>query len=170
MKNESLKHRYLASTTRTLRCCLIAISLIATRATASTDPFLGEWKLNVQRSVYPAGTCPKQMTIEMTATARGVQYHSNATYANGTKTQAQYVADYNGKQAAVMGERGFLLPVSLKRIDSRTVLASYMRGTQLIATSRRVVSPDGRRMTITTKSQPSPGKSVTSVGLYERVK
>ena len=167
--NESLKHRYLAATT-TLRFCLIALSLIATRATASTDPFLGEWKLNVQHSVYPPGTCPKQMTIEMTATARGVHYHSNTTYANGARTQAQYVADYNGKQAAVMGDRGFLLPVSLKRIDSRTVLASYIRGTQLMATSRRVVSPDGQRMTITTKSRPSPGKSVTSVGLYERVK
>jgi hypothetical protein len=170
MKNESLKHRHVAATTKTLRCCLIAIALMATRATASTDPFLGEWKLNVQRSVYPAGTCPKQMSIEMTASVRGIHYHSNTTYANGATTQAQYVADYNGKQAAVMGDRGFLLPVSLKRIDSRTVVASYMRGTQLMATSRRVVSPDGRRMTITTKSRPSPGKSVTSVGLYERVK
>jgi hypothetical protein len=80
------------------------------------------------------------------------------------------VADYNGKQAAVMGDRGFLLPVSLKRIDSRTVVASYMRGTQLIAISRRVVSPDGHRMTITTKSRPSPDKSVISVGAYEKVR
>jgi len=169
MKNESLKHRHVAATT-TLRSCLIVIALIATRATASTDPFLGEWKLNVQRSVYPAGTCPKQMTIEMTAAARGIHYHSNATYANGATTQAQYVADYNGKQAAVMGDRGFLLPVSLKRIDSRTVVASYMRGTQLIASSRRVVSPDGRRMTITTKSRSSHGRSATTMGWYERVR
>ncbi|MGC2193049.1 MAG: hypothetical protein WA628_00130 [Terriglobales bacterium] len=170
MKNESLKHRHVTATTRTLRCCLIAISLVATRATASTDLFLGEWKLNVQRSVYPAGTCPKQMTIEMTSTARGVRYHSSTTYANGTTTQAQYVADYNGKQAAVMGGRGFLLPVSLRRMDSRTVVASYMRGMQLIATSRRIVSSDGRTMTITTKSRLFTGKSMTSVGLYERVK
>lgn len=167
---KSLKYRHATAATRTLRCCLIAISLIATRATASTDLFLGEWKLNVQRSAYPAGTCPKQMTIEMTATARGVRYHSNTTYANGTSTQAQYIANYNGKQAAVMGDRGFLLPVSLKRLDSHTILASYMRGMELLATSRRVVSPDGRRMTITTKSRSSAGKSVTSVGLYERVR
>lgn len=170
MKNKSLKHRYVAATAISLRCCLIAIALITTRATASTDPFLGEWKLNVQRSVYPTGTCPKQMTIEMTATARGIRYQSNTIYATGATAQAQYVADYNGKQAAVMGDRGFLLPVSLKRIDSRTVLASYKRGMQLIASSRRVVSPDGHRMTITTKSQVAPGKSVTSVGLYERVR
>ena len=170
MKNESLKYRHGIATKRALRCCLIAISLIATRAGASTDPFLGAWKLNVQRSVYPAGTCPKQMTIEMAATARGVHYHSNTTYANGTTAEAQYVAEYNGKQAAVMGDRGFLLPVSLKRMGSRTVVASYMRGMELIATSRRVVSPDGRRMTITTQSRPSSGKWVTSVGLYERVK
>jgi hypothetical protein len=148
---------------------LIAIAMLTANAVASpTDPFLGKWKLNIQRSSYPKGTCPKTMIIEMTPSARGVRYHSDAAYANGTTAQAQYIADYNGKQAAVMGGRGFLLPVSLKRIDSRTVVASYTRGTQIIATSRRVVSNDGKTMTITTRSKTSEGKSVTTVGIYER--
>jgi hypothetical protein len=43
-------------------------------------------------------------------------------------------------------------------------------GPQLIATSRHVISPDGRSMTITTKSRSFPGKSVTTVGVYERVR
>jgi hypothetical protein len=151
-----------------LTSCLIAITLLATSAAASTDPFIGKWKLNVQRSNYPTGTRPKRMIIEMTPAGRGVRYRSDTAYANGATAQAQYIADYDGKQAAVMGGRGFLLPVSLKRIDPHTVVASYARGMQLVASSRRVVASDGRTMTITTKSKTSSGKSVTTVGIYER--
>jgi len=60
------------------------------------------------------------------------------------------------------------LPVSLKRIDRNTVEASYLRGRQVVATSRRVVSKDGRTMTITTTSPDKDGKTVTNVGVYER--
>jgi hypothetical protein len=61
-----------------------------------------------------------------------------------------------------------LLPVSLKQLDSNTVVASYTRALQAVATSRRVVSKDGRLMTITTTSRDRSGKSVTSIGVYEK--
>jgi len=143
-------------------------TLLVTSALANTDPFLGQWKLDVQRSHYPAGTCPKEMVIEMTGAKQGVRYHSHAVYADGHIVQAQYVANYNGKQAAVMGTRGFLLPVALKRPDARTVVASYSRGLQVVATSRRVLSGDGHSMTITTKSRDQSGKNVTTVGVYQK--
>jgi hypothetical protein len=60
-----------------------------------------------------------------------------------------------------------MLPVKLKKIDSRTVVASYAHGLVFVATSRRVVSEDGRQMTITT-SQDRSGKTMTTVGVYER--
>jgi hypothetical protein len=67
-----------------------------------------------------------------------------------------------------MGARGMMLPVSLKKIDSRTVVASYTRLLQVVATSRRVVSSDGRSMTITTVSKDPAGKRVTTIGVYEK--
>jgi hypothetical protein len=147
---------------------LIATALLTTSATASTDPFVGKWKLDTQHSSYPAGTCPKEMVIEMEAAGQGVRYRSHSTYANGRTSRAEYTAEYNGKQAVVMGDHGLLLPVSLQRIDPRTVVASYTRGLQVFATSRRVISSDGRRMTITTKSRDQDRKNVTTVGVYER--
>jgi hypothetical protein len=146
----------------------LIVTLLCASAIASTDPFVGKWKLNVQQSKYPAGTCPKRMEIEISAAGQGIRYHSDATYASGRTTQALYTADYNGKQAVVMGVRGLMLPVTQKRIDSHTVVASYVRGMQVVATSRRVVSADGRLMTITTRSTDSSGKKVTSVGVYEK--
>ena len=135
---------------------------------ASSDPFVGRWTLDVRSSVYPAGTYPKSMTIEMKEVGDGVTYQSATTYGNGLSMHAEYTASYDGRQAMVRTERGFLLPVSLKRIDTRTVEARYLRGFQVVATSRRVVSADGRTMRITTISKDATGRTVKTVGSYKR--
>ena len=149
-------------------CFLIAFTLLLSAALWATDPFVGKWTLNTQKSKYPPGTCPTRMDIEMEPAGHGVHYRSETTLANGRSTSSDYTADYNGKQAIVMGAHGMLLPVSLKRINSNTVVASYTKSLQVVATSRRVVSWDGRLMTITTTSQDPSGKAVTTVGVYER--
>ena len=147
---------------------ILFAALLATNARASDDPFVGKWVLDVERSEYPTGTCPKSMVIEMETVGHGVRYKSDAVYANGRAVHSEYTADYDGNQAIVMGTRGMMLPVFLKRIDSSTVLASYTKSLQVVATSRRVVSEDKRFMTVTTTSQNSSGKSVTTIGVYRR--
>jgi hypothetical protein len=149
------------------RFLIVAVLMVSTALWAS-DPFVGKWTLNIQRSKYPPGTCPKRMVIEMQPAGHCVRYHSETTLANGSSTYSDYTADYNGKQAIVMGAHGMRLPVSLKRANSNTVVASYTKSLQVVATSRRVVSQDGRIMTITTTSQDRSGKPVSSVGIYER--
>jgi len=104
----------------------------------------------------------------MTCVGDGVRYRSETTYANGNSSRSEYNANYDGKEAIVMGSGGLLLPVSLKRLDAKTVVATYTRGRQIIATSRRAVSRDGRKMTITTTSPDRSGKNVTSIGVYEK--
>lgn len=142
--------------------------LLAFEILAASDPFVGTWTLNLRKSKYPPGTAPKGMVIQMEPVADGIQYHSETTGANGQISQSDYIASYDGKEATVKGKVGLLLPVSLKRIDPYTVEASYVRGLKVVATSRRVVSKDGRVMTITTISKDKDGKSVTNVGVYER--
>ncbi len=148
---------------------LIAVVLMASGGTVSVDPFVGTWKLNVRKSKYESGQCPKSMTIEMKAAGNGVSYRSETEYPGGRKSLARYTADYNGPEVIVMGANGLLTPVALKRIDSNTVVASYMRAMQAIATSRRVVSKNGKVMTVTTISPDRGGKSVTNIGVYDKV-
>lgn len=109
------------------------------------------------------------MVIEMESVPSGIRYRSDTTYAQGRTAHSEYTAEYNGRQALVVGDHGLLLPVSLKRIDSRTVVASYMRGTEVVATSRRGISSDGLRMTITTIER-GRGKIATVVGVYEKAR
>ena len=150
--------------------CILLLALLATGATAATDPFVGKWVLEVQHSEYPAGTRPKSMVIEMETVGEGVRYRSDTTYANGSKVHSEYTADYNGNQAIVMGAHGMMLPVFLKRLDPNTVVASYTKSLMVVATSRRVVSKDGRLMTITITFMINicSCKPVTTIGVYEK--
>ena len=150
------------------RLIVTAAMLLSPLALHAADPFLGKWTLDVKRSKYPAGACPAQMTIEMSSAGHGVHYHSESRLTNGSLVNADYTADYDGKPAIVMGDRGMLLPVSLERAGQRIVIAKYESGFQVAATSRRVVSADGGVMTITTTSRDRSGKSVTNVGVYTK--
>jgi hypothetical protein len=148
---------------------VIVFLLVACAMTfASTDPFVGKWVLNPGLSKYPSGTCPRYMVIEVERAGDGIHYRSDTTYANGATAHSEFTADYNSRQSLVIGNRGMLLPVSLKRWNSRMVLASYTRGMQVVATSLRVVSKDGRRMTIRTTSKDRAGADVVTVGVYEK--
>jgi hypothetical protein len=147
---------------------LIAAIFWISRSGWASDPFTGKWTLDVKKSSYASGTCPKSMVIDMETVDRGIRYYSETTYHNGSSSHAQYTADYNGTQVLVVGDYGMLLPVSLQQVNSNTVVATYSRALQVVATSRRVVSRDGRFMTITTTSRDRSGKNVTNVGVYEK--
>jgi hypothetical protein len=174
MRGASEAPRFLEMKMKNLLRLLIAISILlpssALKAlnTAGADPFLGTWVLNVQKSAYPADTCPKRMVIEMEKDGDGVRYRSSAWYANGATSFSHYSAKYDEREVLVQGSNGFLLPVSLKRIAADTVVATYKRGMQPVATSRREVSADGQVMTITTVVTGKDGRSVTTIGVYER--
>ncbi len=151
-----------------LRKLLLFVLALFPSTLFAADPFLGKWLLDPQRSKYPASACPKRMTIEMRAQANGVHYRSETVLPNGRLITADYTAAYNGKPAIVIGDRGMLLPVSLKQTQPRVVVATYTSGFQPVATSRRVVSADGKVMTITTTSQDAAGNSTTNIGIYRR--
>jgi hypothetical protein len=146
----------------------VLAGLLVSMLFAGSDPFAGVWRMNVRRSKYPQGAAPKQMVIRMEPAGDGIHYRSEATSADGKVTQADYVADYTGKAATVKGTVGIMIPVSLQRPDANTVVASYTRGGEVIATSRRSLSKDGRVMTITTVSKDRAGHTVTNIGVYEK--
>ena len=146
----------------------LALPVSAATPACDHDPFAGTWKLNPQKSKYPGATSPKRMVIVMECAGNGVRYRSETTYADGRSSRSEYTANYDGKEAIVMGSGGLLLPVSLKRVDVNTVVATYRRGGQTIASSRRVVSKDGRKMTISTNSPDQSGKNVLSIGVYDK--
>jgi hypothetical protein len=147
---------------------LIAL-LFATLLAHADDPFVGAWRMNASASTYAANEMPKAMQIVMEQTPEGIHYRSETTHANDRMTVAEYTAEYDGKPVIVIGNAGLMAPVALKRIDANTIEATYIRGLQVVATSRRVLSNDRHTMTITTAIYDSQRNKKTNVGVYERV-
>ena len=154
---------------RQVRYLAIAVLLLSPALLGAEDLFLGRWVLDPKVSRYPAGHCPKQMTIEMSVADGGVHYHSETRLMGGQTFSADYIAAYDDKPAMVTGTKGVLLPISLKQIRPNTVIARYTRGFETVATSRRTLSVDGQLMTVTTSSKDRSGKLVTNTGRYRKV-
>jgi hypothetical protein len=99
-----------------------------------------------------------------------VEYQSVSVQPDGRTVTTEYVADYLGHLALVVGNTGLMAPVSIRKVDSRTVEAAYIRGLKPVAVSRRVVSKNGLAMTITTTSLSDSGAHHVNVGVYRKAK
>lgn len=149
--------------------CLCVVLLVGSAsAQTAADPFVGTWIMDPQASHFASGRVPEQMVIVMTPAPGGVHYHSETKYPDGQSSISEYTAGYEGALSMVSGPAGLSAPVSLKRLDSRTVEASYIRGLTVVATSRRMVSGDGRILKITTVSSATDGRSCTNVAVFKR--
>jgi hypothetical protein len=144
----------------------LLLTTVVRGAEPVSDPFLGKWILDPKVSKYPVNSCPTSMTIEMTREPRGVHYHSETQPAAGEPFEVDYIGNYDSKPVMVTGSRGILLPVTLRREAVNHVKASYSNAFQIVATSDRTVSNDGKLLMITTVSRDSLGQTQTNTGVY----
>jgi hypothetical protein len=135
---------------------------------AASDPFAGKWVMDPQRSRYGSGEVPRHMVIVMSPMAGGIHYRSDTTLSNGNRVSSEYTTDYDGGLAIVLGTTGVMAPVSVKRVDERTIECSYMKGIRVVAISRRVISEDGSTMTISTVSPAKDDTTGTNVAVFDR--
>ena len=149
---------------------VLFVLLTAPIAYAGDDPFIGTWTMDVVASRYSLSEKPLHMVIVMSESPDGVEYQSVSVQPDGRTVTTEYVADYFGHLALVVGNAGLMTPVSIRKLDSRTVEAAYMRGFKPVAVSRRVVSRNGLVMTITTTSLSDSGARHVNVGVYLKAK
>ena len=142
--------------------------LALSAARADEGSFTGTWNLDVHQSKYGEDDLPRDAQLRYEPVSDGVRYSSRTTFRDGAVLTAEYTADYEGHLAMVYGARGFLAPVSLKRIDAHTLQADYCRGLHTVASSRSVLSADGGTLTVTTTSMTREGHSNVHVGVYRR--
>ena len=134
------------------------------------DPRIGTWKLNVAKSKYSPGPAPQSLTVKVEPSGQGGErVTTEFVNADGTRTTTQYTeANFDGKDYPLIGSQLGADTVSLKRIDTRTTERTDKKGGKVIQTLRRVVSQDGKTMTVTTKGTNLQGQAMNNVALFER--
>lgn len=145
---------------------VLGAGLMRVSAQAS-NPRIGTWKLNVEKSKYSPGPAPQSLTMKIEAAGEGEKATTEGVNAAGTATMTQYTAHVDGKDYPMTGSQN-ADTVSLKRIDARTMERTDKKGEKVVATSTRVVSEDGKTMTVTTKGTNAQGQAVDNVSVWEK--
>ena len=133
----------------------------------ATDPRMGAWKLNVGKSQYSPDPPAQSLTVKVEPSGQGEKVATEGVNADGTRTATQYTANFDGKDYPLTGSQ-VADTVSLKRVDARTTERTDKKGGTVAQTFRRVVSQDGKTMTVTVKGKNAQGQDVNNVLVFEK--
>jgi hypothetical protein len=133
----------------------------------ASDPRIGTWKLNVAKSKYSPGPAPQALTVNVEPSGKGEKVTTEFANADGTRTTTEYTANFDGKDYPLTGSQ-IADTVSLKRSNARTTVRTDKKGGTVAQTLRRVVSKDGKTMTVTTKGTNAQGQAVNNVAVFEK--
>lgn len=142
-------------------------TLVLAGSLLAADPAVGTWKLNVAKSKYSPGPPPKSATVTYEASGEGIRRTGQTVNADGQTTSFEYTAQYDGKDYPVKGNPN-ADSISLKRVNDRTVEGTLKKEGKVTTNVRRVVSADGKTLTITVKGKNAQGQNVNNVSVYEK--
>jgi hypothetical protein len=147
---------------------LLAALTVVGHTDEATNPLLGTWLLDRAHSTFTPPPGPKgQMRAYEPAARGGEKLTARGIDADGRPTMVQYTARYDGKDYAITGSAGGDL-ISLARIDRYTTRSTEKRAGKAVIVSTRMVSNDGKRLTVTTKGTTAKGEVIDSVMVFAR--
>ena len=144
-----------------------ALGAFQLRSTAEAPPqLIGSWRLNVAKSKYSPGPPLRSETRVYTKGADGVKGVVSRVYADGRKERFEYMANF-GKEMMVTGIPEYDA-VTLRKVDDLTSDAVLSHAGNVYGVARRVISQDGKTMTITFDRK-SDDLRIHNVAVYDKV-
>jgi hypothetical protein len=148
---------------------LLVLLPICATILLSADPVLGTWKLNVRRSTFRPGPGFQNETRTYEEQKDGVKVTIRTVDARGRLVESVYLTTPDGEQHPVSGSGGPADSVGLKRVDEFTAESTLLHAGKEIAKTTRVVSADGKTMTITYKGLDPRGDDVHYTLVFDRL-
>jgi hypothetical protein len=153
-------------TTKHLLTAAVIVGIVSGTALAqSSDPLVGTWKLNVEKS---KGSPAKGGATTIEAVGNGVKFDVELVAADGTTFHWGFTGNYDGKDNPVTGNSPYGNVAALTRVDANTVTITSKQNGKVMVTSTIVLSADGKTRTTTTKGTDAKGQAVDSVSFYEK--
>jgi len=140
----------------------------AVQVRAQSDPGVGTWKLNLAKSKYFARMAPKSEVRTYAMQGETVKLTDNGVAADGSSLSWGYIARLDGKDYPITGTRpGGADTISATLANATTVDAKLKKGGKVIETASRVVSADGKTLTVTAYSADG-NKTPLFVTVYDK--
>jgi hypothetical protein len=149
---------------------LVAIALLSTMffgaAAVAAEAVDGSWKLNVAKSKF-SGVAPKSVTRVYADSADGTTLDQKIVGADGKEMSMHVTLKYDRKDHPVTGNSD-ADTVSAKEIDAHTSDFALKKDGKVVGTVHRVLSADGKTLTVNNKGTHADGKSYDDTLVFER--
>ncbi len=149
---------------------IVAIALLSTLFLGTTafaaDAVDGTWKLNVAKSKF-SGTAPKSATRVYTESADGTTLDQKMVGADGKEMSLRVTLTYDGKPHPITGNPDVDSGTG-KTIDAHTTDFTLTKGGKVVGTVHRVVSADGKTLTVNNKGTHPDGKTYDDTLVFDK--
>jgi hypothetical protein len=145
----------------------LAAVTLPEKALAQSDPLVGLWKLNLQKSTFSPGPLPKSRTITAQAIEGGHNFTVDSVDAQDKTTKAVLTGISDGKSHPVAGQSVFDA-WSSKQISDSTTWVIETKGGKVVQTLVGELSADRKVWTITTAGTTEDGKPLYNVAVYDK--
>jgi hypothetical protein len=139
----------------------------ATVALAQSDPVAGTWELNPAKSKFSPGPPPQSQTRTYEVTGQQEKMIAKGIDAQGKPTLLQFTAQRDGKDYPFEGSPG-LDTIALTPVDTFTLNYTAKKAGAVVITGTRVISKDGKEMTISIKGTDATGQPVESSLVFDK--
>ena len=152
---------------RHFRNASLAICILAAAISAAENPFVGTWKLNPEKSKLTGSGLGQNATVRIETDGDGLKVSVEATTPQGQPNNFTYQASLDGKPGTVNGS-SMMDTVILHRVNDHTITATGQKDGKPVFNDRRVVSKDGKTMTITRSGTNSEGQKFNATMVFDK--
>jgi hypothetical protein len=149
----------------------LAVVLVAgsSARTQSTDPWIGTWKINLEKSTFSPGPKPTvAATLKIESSAGGIKVTFEGTSPDGQPIHSETVGSFDGKDNPTKGTSMPNSTNAFTRVDDRTLEVAGKIDGKPTVTTRLVASADGKTMTATQTGTNAEGQSAKNVIVLDR--
>jgi hypothetical protein len=135
---------------------------------AQSNPLIGTWKLNLEKSKLTPVTAPRSQTATFQQDGQNIKNTNQTIDAQGNATTSVFLHIYDGQPHPTTGTPLYDASAYL-RLDGNTIIFSRFKGGKLVQNGTIVVSQDGKSRTNTTSGILGPsGLAGTTVSIYDK--
>ena len=145
----------------------LALGIVTMALFAADSPFAGTWKLNAGKSKLEGSGVGQSGTVQNEVSGNTIKATVQATDPQGQPLNFSYQATLDGKPGIVTGNPN-LDTVSIRSVNDHTLTAEGKKAGKVVFNDRRVVSKDGKTITINRKGTDPNGKKFHAVLIFEK--
>jgi hypothetical protein len=133
---------------------------------AQSNPLIGSWKLNLQKSKYSPGPAPKSATLKYQAEGQNLKRTNEGTDAEGKPANNEWVNILDGQPHPTPGP-GYDAS-AYTQIDPNTFHFTRLKAAKIVQTGFGVLSKDGKTFAVTTIGTGPNGEQINNVAVYDK--